>query len=122
MAHIVDTLIFADLAIINGLTLFNYVKVTTGKEGQQSIQNVVVITSSIQFVLIILPLLYMAIYATVRLVKRLKIWRNEHNKGTEKEVLTDSSSLPPLRDSHEELIDSFISPKNQHNYQRFEDK
>ena len=120
--NVVDTLIFADLAIINGLTLFNYVKVTTGKEGQQSIQNVVVITSSIQFVLIILPLLYMAVYTTVQLVKRLKIWRNEHKKGTEKEVLTDSSSLPPLRDSREELIDSFISPKNLHNYQRFEDK
>ena len=120
--NVVDTLIFADLALINGFTLFNYVKVTTGKEGQQSIQNVVVITSSIQFILIILPLLYIVIYATVRLVENLKIWRNEHTKDTEKEVLTDSGSLPPLRDSREELIDSFISPTNQHAYQRFKDE
>ena len=37
--NIVDTLIFSDLAIINGLTLFNYVKVTTGKEEKESIKS-----------------------------------------------------------------------------------
>jgi len=56
--NIVDTLIFSDLAIINGLTLFNYVKVTTGKEEKESIKSTLAITSSIQLILILLPLMY----------------------------------------------------------------
>ena len=121
--NIVDTLIFSDLAIINGLTLFNYVKVTTGKEEKESIKSTLAITSSIQLILILLPLMYMVMYATVRVVSKLKIWRKESTKGTEAEVLTDSESLPPLRDSCEGPLDSnsFVSPKDRHHYHRLED-
>ena len=121
--NIVDTLIFSDLAIINGLTLFNYVKVTTGKEEKESIESVIATTSSIQLILILLPLVYMVIYATVKAVNKLKIWRKERNKGSEPEVLTDSGSLPPLRDSCEETLNSgsFASPGDQHHYHRLED-
>ena len=97
--NIVDTLIFSNLAIINGLTLYNYAKVTEGKDEEVSIEKTINITSSVQLILCCLPLVYMISYITYHLFSKLrKLIRNCTRHSGVTSDLRSYDSLPPLRD------------------------
>lgn len=97
--NIVDTLIFANLAIINGLTMFNYAKVTEGKDEEVSIEKTISITSSVQLILSCLPLVYMISYVTYHLLSKLrKLIGNCKRRSSVTSDLRNYDSLPPLRD------------------------
>ena len=68
----VDILIFTDLAIINGLSFFNFVHLRIGID----FQDIVDITSSIQLVLINLPIVYVIVYIMSCLFSRIKSYKN----------------------------------------------
>ncbi len=98
--NILDSLIFTNIAIINGLTLFNYYLATEGKEDPQRIQELIAITSTCQLILLSLPMIYMATYVSVKIVKKVREWRAARRRrgSTMDDILEDSTRLPPLRD------------------------
>jgi hypothetical protein len=65
----VDILTFADLALINGITFFNYVH--TKEKGFQHRVN---IASSIQILLIYLPMVCLVVYFMFRLFSKMKAY------------------------------------------------
>ena len=87
--NILDTVLFADLAIINALTMFNY-KLAVSDDNLLPIN----ILSGIQAFLIMLPLLYVLCFVCLSIVVRIK------NKGNEakKEDLTDTLGLIDYRE------------------------
>ena len=64
-----DTLIFANLAIINGMTLYNF---SYAADMHNRDQNIIDVVSSIQLVLIYLPMMYMVGYVVVYFVLGIK--------------------------------------------------
>ncbi len=117
--NILDSLIFTDIAIINGLTIFNYQMATEAKEEPHHIERLIAISSTCQFVLISLPLVYMITYVVVMTTKRIKLWcavqRKEEQVVNEGEGLSDHSiGLPSLRDHSGIHFDG-------HKYQKFND-
>ena len=91
----IDSLIFGNLAIINGITLFNYFKVINGRNGSV---NSVLVFSSLQALLIYLPMLCIVLYFAFLLFKKCK--PKVSTKPTTINDLSseDSISLPPLRE------------------------
>ena len=81
----VDILIFADLAIINGITLFNYVY--ADKTGFQHRVN---IASSVQLLLIYLPMVYLVTYIIFYLASKL----NAYFKRKQTEEPIDDFDVP----------------------------
>lgn len=69
--NILDTLLFCNLAIINGLTALNYywIRVDGGRKNEK-VYSWITLTGSFQLVLIYLPLLYIVVYAIARLLER----------------------------------------------------
>lgn len=102
--NIIDSFIFTNLAIINAISLFNYQKVTEGKDNLDEAKHALTITTTIQLVLIYLPLVCVVIYSiwwALNWIKKnrkmKKISRLDHTQ----QILLDSTYLPPLRDSSE---------------------
>ena len=62
----VDILIFADLAVINGISSFNY-----DYTKETGFQDRVNIASSLQLVLIYLPMVYLVMYSTLYLISKI---------------------------------------------------
>ena len=93
--NVVDALIFANIAIINGLTLYNNMKITEGIEDDGEVQKVVEITSIVQFILTCLPIVYMATY-TIGYNVALKKWKSNRS-------VIDDDNLPPLRGEEDSL-------------------
>ena len=88
--NILDTLIFADLAIINGMTFYNYTRVSSGLD----YQHILGITTSIQLVLIYLPMLYMVGYVAVYIVPKIKDVVMRNKKQLNPPDLLDDDELP----------------------------
>ena len=90
--NILDTVLFADLAIINALTIFNY----------KTINNVDTLTtnvlSGIQILLVMLPLIYVLILVYMRLIRRLK---KKNSSVLYQESLIDTLSIVERRDYHQ---------------------
>ena len=90
--NILDTVLFADLAIINALTIFNY----------KTINNVDTLTtnvlSGIQILLVMLPLIYVLILVSMRLIRRLK---KKNSSVLYQESLIDTLSIVERRDYHQ---------------------
>ena len=63
--NVLDAAIFADLAIINGLSMYNFYW------AQYGVTHTIAITSSIQVALIYLPLVYMVVMVLLKAVMRL---------------------------------------------------
>lgn len=106
--NMVDSFIFADLLVINGLTLFNYIKISEGKDEEETIKTLIKWTSSVQVILMSLPAVYMITYVVFRITIKLKKWLKERKKDTE--YTSCDESLPPLRgydDSHELRVTPF---------------
>ena len=85
--NVLDTLIFVNLATINGLTLYNYTRASSG----MNFQHIIEVVSSIQLVLIYIPIIYMVGYVVAYFVPRIKaaVMRNK----------TPSKSPNPLDDN-----------------------
>ena len=62
--NILDALLFANLAIINALTFINY-QLTSANNSYTTIQNII----CLQTVLVLIPLVYLVIYAAYHIVK-----------------------------------------------------
>jgi len=94
--NMTDSLLFANLAVINGITLYNVAEEKYGKGQNTSFKA----ASLIQAVLILLPLVYLIILAIEKIVTRIK--KSKRGKTLSRVDLTDNS-LPSLRDSTGEL-------------------
>ena len=98
----IDSMIFANLAIINGLSLINYYissqgSITNGEAVQASIY--------IQLILIYLPLLCIIMYLFMKVAhhmykrcKEMSVFRRDRSWG-----ILNSTELPPLRESSDDL-------------------
>ena len=68
--NVLDSLIFANLAIINGFTLYNYNRVTNNNDNKPSLTIVNILY--VQAIFVYLPLLCICIYLSVKLFKKIK--------------------------------------------------
>ena len=87
--NIIDSLIFANLVLINGITVFNYLIIVSQNEVLQ-VDRVVAVMSAFQVVLISLPLLILLLWAVRKLCKRPQVVMEVD--------ADDESSLPLLRE------------------------
>ncbi len=96
--NIVDSLIFANLALINAISLFNYEALHGVRYNLNKAKKWVNILTSFQVILIYLPLVYLSFnllwYALKRIKKKTRGRQLSHNQDT----LLDSTYLPPLRE------------------------
>ncbi len=95
-----DTLIFVNLALINGITAFNHQIIHEGKDKLKEIKVSLNISILVQLILIYLPLLYIIVCAVLYIVRWGK--RRIHEKKSSQtecseDTLLDSTYLPPLR-------------------------
>ena len=111
--NILDTLFIADLAIINGMTFYHYTRVSSGLD----YQHILVVTTSIQLVLIYLPMFYMVGYVAVYIAPKIKsvVMRNKLNQPD----LLDDDELP-ARLTHYNF--SSNSEAKESEYHSFQDK
>ena len=96
--NIVDSLLFTNLTLINGISLYNYQALHKLKYNLKEAQKRVKITTSFQVILIYLPLLYFSLnllWCAVKWIKEKKIARLLDNPDR----LLDSTYLPSLRES-----------------------
>ena len=104
--NIIDSLIFINLAIINAISLYNHQEITDGKDDSKKS---LITTTTIQLILIYLPLIIILANAIRLVVKwsRLKIKERKLAKLDYNEhALLDSTYLPPLRESRRNIADS----------------
>ena len=66
--NILDTLIFCNLAIVNGLTFYNYKRTTDRRKYDQEINK----TAAFQIFLVFLPLGYIVLYTMMLIILKLK--------------------------------------------------
>lgn len=98
--NIIDSLIFANLAIINGITLFNYFKVVNASsKGEQKYQSVTMF-SAIQTLLIYVPLFCVVAYYSFWIFRKCKARITSNVSGDANKV--DVVQLPPLRDDEDD--------------------
>lgn len=111
-----DTLILTNLAIINAISLFNYSYIARTPAFSNDIDNIVDIFSTIQLVLILLPLCilggYIAYYLIMKLRAQLK--REQELKTDETEM--DDLEMPARLIYSDEESDSEITTSNYRQY------
>ncbi len=105
--NVIDALIFGNLALVNGFTLYNYITVidSYGKNRK----SVVTITASIQAVLIYFPLLIFIMYILVVIAKKVRA-RLVMDMPSDTSLI-DSINLPPLRDTDTTNIGSTMKER-----------
>ena len=95
--NVIESVIFADLAIVNGITLYNYAK-TQGTD-DIPISSIIDTASAIQVALIYLPVVIIIAFLLRKLYKKFncKKWCTRQRSDSEYRMFEDSSELPPLR-------------------------
>ncbi len=100
--NVTDTLLLANLAIINAISLYNYLLINERRENVSTIHSITAMII-IQIILVYLPLICTTFFALWFLLKRIKkkvkerrISRMDHHQ----ETLLDSTYLPPLRQNN----------------------
>ena len=90
--NVVDSLLLADLTLINGFTGFNYyyTRVTANEVRNQQVLDA---TSSIQLILIYLPILSMAVYLGCVSYQKYHSWKSIKENTAEVNI---TSAPPPL--------------------------
>ena len=99
--NVTDSLIFTNLAIINAISLYNYQKINEGKDNLKTVTTAITITTTIQLILIYLPLLYIVVcffWLSIRWLRKKLRERKISKLDYSKDILLDSTYLPPLRD------------------------
>ncbi len=107
--NIVDSLIFMNLALINGITIFNYQRVLDGKNLNNVKGNYTYIALSFQTLLIYLPLVYIVLYFSVILFRKCKD-RLTMTMPSDTSLI-NSVELPPLRDDSGPDVDALAKKK-----------
>ena len=102
--NLIDTLVFLNLAIINGITLYNYFTVIDS--GGRNQLPTVTITLAVQAILIYLPLLCLLLYVFVIIFGRIRAYLMMDLPSDSE--LIDSIDLPPLRDANESFMDETL--------------
>ena len=92
--NVIDALLFTNLAIINGITLYNYSEKVGG--GLDFSSTAIQTTSVIQVVLISLPFLFIIILCVRKLMIEYKKWQSNNDNSSDSIERMDN--LPPLRD------------------------
>ena len=98
--NILDSLIFANLSIINGITFFNYFKVINFSSNNSKKNESIKTALSFQVVFIFLPLIYIICYFSVIIYRKSKARLTMDMPSDESRI--SSINLPPLRDEEEE--------------------
>lgn len=103
--NIIDALLFANLAIINSFSLYNYQKAmqeTISLTNQDTKFNYLIITAAIQMVLIFLPLICITIAFVVVVFRKIcRHCKKRYSSARDStHLLEDSCNLPPLRDDY----------------------
>ncbi len=93
--NVIDSLIFANLALINGFTLFNYFKVINGSSKVGRHDATITAVISFQAILVYLPLVVVLICFSVYLFKKIKARLTLDMPSDES--LISTMELPPLR-------------------------
>ena len=91
--NVIDSLIFSNLAIINGITLYNYITVIDAYGRNQN--TVITATASIQALLIYMPLLVLIVYLLKVVITKMRA-RVVMDIPSDTSLI-DSVNLPPLR-------------------------
>ena len=110
--NVTDSLIFTNLAIINAISLYNYQIINEGKDNLKTVTTAVTITTTIQLILIYLPLLYIVVcffWLSIRWLRKKLRERKISKLDYSKDILLDSTYLPPLRDE--------MSAYSEHNHE-----
>lgn len=102
--NIIDSLIFANLSIVNGITFFNYFKVINSSSHTAKKDESIKTALSLQVVFIFLPLIYIICYFSVIFYRKCKA-RFTMNMPSD-EGLINSLNLPPLRNEEESSTNS----------------
>lgn len=97
--NIIDSLIFANLAIINGITLFNYFKVINASSKGGETEKNVIMFSVIQTVLIYVPIMCVVAYFGFWIFRKCRF--RFGSKICSSLNKADMVPLPPLRDEEE---------------------
>ena len=113
--NILDGLLLTNLAAINGLTLYNYTR-TSDPFGSNN-QCTMTIVSSIQLVLIYLPLVYIVGYVTCRLLSGIKILLLTRKHKNDLSQPQDDIELP-ARLIHSDSSDSEKEDLEYHQFQQ----
>ena len=113
--NILDGLLLTNLAAINGLTLYNYTR-TSDPFGSND-QCTMTIVSSIQLVLIYLPLVYIVGYVTCRLLSGIKILLLTRKHKNDLSQPQDDIELP-ARLIHSDSSDSEKEDLEYHQFQQ----
>ena len=107
--NVLDTLIFANLAIINGITLYNFTCAAYGQD-----QSVILI--SVQNVMIFLPIIYVVGYTIVYFVPRIKAVVRR-SKSLSKLPNLDDKELPARLIHSNSSSDSDMESSEYHSFQ-----
>ena len=111
--NILDCLLFTNLAIINGLTLYNYTRASD--PFSQKYKHAIDVISSIQLVLIYLPMIYMVGYVTCRLLSGIKGVLLARKHGHDHSRPQDDNELP-ARLIHRDSSDSETEDLEYHQF------
>lgn len=120
--NVLDSLIFANLAVINAISLFNYQRINEGKSNLDRTQRDLTTSIVFQLFFIYLPLFLIVGYGIWSLTKWIRAKKEERKilKLDYSQELLDSTYLPPLRD--ENAVTSIISSGPYYNHQQMETK
>ena len=110
--NILDTLFIADLAIINGMTFYHYTRASSGLD----YQHILVVTTSIQLVLIYLPMFYMVGYVAVYIASKIKSVAMRNKKQLNPPDL-DDDELPARLTHSSSSSDSEATESEYHSFQ-----
>ena len=123
----VDTFIFADLAIVNGLTLYNYS--TLSYDEWRGIDTIVTLVLSFRVLLIYLPMIYMAVYILYVLIQlapktlfflfpKIKLYLQNLKEDS---VPLNDTEFPARLIHEDDTSDSECSEELATEYKRFEE-
>ena len=89
--NIIDSVLISNLAIINGITLYNYAEGTNGEKQKNALVNFIEAASIIQTIFIFLPLIYLTCLVLRWVGTKIKKWKNTQSDNE------DQENLPKLR-------------------------
>lgn len=98
----IDSLIFSNLAIINGITIFDYFKFLNGNTSSD--RKLITLYSSLQALLIYIPLFCVIVYFFVVVFRKCKAYFVVGDISNA--AITESVQLPPLRGEEDDRTDN----------------
>ncbi len=101
--NVLDTLLFVDLTVVNGITLVNYYYTVHLNNAQYYIN----IASSLQLILLYIPIIYITVYISWKIIMKLKQWKTVSSEPNDYHEMTDSLHLDSAEDRQKEGYASY---------------